>query len=545
MKKIISIFAAVALALGVAGCSNDGSSLFYNDLHDAVVSPLYIEGDIVESRTALTMLSNTEQEFKFTYKNTMSSWGGGKGVANFKIVRDSSGWLKDWGAEKDTTVNLVVNADYTNLAARDAANDNPGNIVLKDLAENQEYVLKVNYNAVAGTVALKCEGKVVSYPELKVVFVSDDGKVGFKEETIPMTRTDKTFKYVFTPKEEDTLYFYISDGNYLYWGNDGKILPAKLDLDNDTDKLSAVTIEKNNEGVIPAYSISVDVAELPEISISAGVDDTSILGRYGVIGITDWDNVYKLTKEEDGLYSFEFTNTGSEVSFALTEIANKWKTRFFMGNSGADYQQGDVVDVVDDATAVKYGEELNYAPIVYYTSNPGLGGKNIKVIGLPYTTGHKMKLYFKVVNEAEKKVSVACIAADDTVPAGDYDKSNFDSCYKLNNITHVRSSAGDKEITWGSKESDGSYIGTVEFPVGTNIGDWGNNCLEFGVTGNDGWNKKYVGATITENGAYVELTPGNGSNNKCTTIVSGTTTKKVTIYIKSTADKLHAKIVTE
>lgn len=353
MKKIISIFAAVALALGVAGCSNDGSSLFYNDLHDAVVSPLYIEGDIVESRTALTMLSNTEQEFKFTYKNTMSSWGGGKGVANFKIVRDSSGWLKDWGAEKDTTVNLVVNADYTNLAARDAANDNPGNIVIKDLAENQEYVLKVNYNAVAGTVALKCEGKVVSYPELKVVFVSDDGKGGFKEETIPMTRTDKTFKYVFTPKEEGTLYFYISDGNYLYWGKDGKILPAKLDLKKDTDKLSEITIEKNNEGVIPAYSISVDVAELPEISISAGVDDTSILGRYGVIGITDWDNVYKLTKEEDGLYSFEFTNTGSEVSFALTEIANKWKTRFFMGNSGADYQQGDVVDVVDDATAVK------------------------------------------------------------------------------------------------------------------------------------------------------------------------------------------------
>lgn len=396
MKKIISIFAAVALALGVAGCSNDGSSLFYNDLHDAVVSPLYIEGDIVESRTALTMLSNTEQEFKFTYKNDMSAWGGGKGVANFKIVRDSLGWLKDWGAEKDTTVNLVVNADYTNLAARDAANDNPGNIVLKDLAENQEYVLKVNYNAVAGTVALKCEGKVVSYPELKVVFVSDDGKGGVKEETIPMTRTDKTFKYVFTPKEEDTLYFYISDGNYLYWGNDGKILPAKLDLDNDTDKLSVVTIEKNKEGVIPAYSISVDVAELPEISISAG-----------------------------------------------------------------------------------------------------------------------------------------------------YDKSNFDSCYKLNNIKYVCSCAGNKEITWGSKESDGSYIGIVEFPVGTTIGDWGKDCLQFGVTDTTSWGKKYTGAAITENGDYVELTQGANDNNECTTISSGNTTKKVTIYIKSTADKLYAKIVTE
>ena len=216
-----------------------------------------------------------------------------------------------------------------------------------------------------------------------------------------------------------------------------------------------------------------------------------------------------------------------------------------MGNSGAYYQQGDVVDVVDDATAVKYGEELNYAPIVYYTSDPGLGGKNIKVTGLPYTTGHKMKLYFKVVNEAEKKVSVACIAADDTVPAGDYDKSNFDSCYKLNNIKYVCSCAGNKEITWGSKESDGSYIGTVEFPVGTTIVDWGKACLQFGVTDTTSWGKKYTGATITENGDYVELTQGANDNNECTTISSGNTTKKVTIYIKSTADKLYAKIVTE
>lgn len=146
----------------------------------------------------------------------------------------------------------------------------------------------------------------------------------------------------------------------------------------------------------------------------------------------------------------------------------------------------------------------------------------------------------------KKEITVKVYPKDgQTIEPSDWEKPNFDSCYKLNNITHVRSSAGDKEITWGSKESDGSYIGTVEFPVGTSIANWNNNCLEFGVTGNNGWNKKYTGATFTENGDYVELTQDASANNKCTTIVSGATAKKVTIYIKSTADKLYAKIVTE
>lgn len=423
MKKIISIFAAVALALGVAGCSNDGSSLFYNDLHDAVVSPLYIEGDIASPRTALTMLSNTEQEFKFTYKNDMSAWGGGKGVANFKIVRDSSGWLKDWGAEKDTTVNLVVNADYTNLAARDATNDNPGNIVIKDLAENQEYVLKVNYNAVAGTVALKCEGKVVSYPELKVVFVSDDGKGGFKEETIPMTRTDKTFKYVFTPKEEDTLYFYISDGNYLYWDKDGKILTEKLDLEKNSDKLSEVTIEKNNEGVIPAYSISVDVAALPEISISAGVDDTSILGRADIIGAMFGWTASKLTRIDESTYEVEFTANESSYEYDIREKAGSWSVgRWFTGSAG-DAEHPATDKMAEPAVAGKDKNSAEEFELVYYKGDPGMSGTNAKITGLPYKTGYVFVMQFKIKDASKKEITVKVYPKDgQTIAPSDWEK---------------------------------------------------------------------------------------------------------------------------
>lgn len=452
MKKIISIFAAVALALGVAGCSNDGSSLFYNDLHDAVVSPLYIEGDIASPRTALTMLSNTEQEFKFTYKNDMSAWGGGKGVANFKIVRDSSGWLKDWGAEKDTTVNLVVNADYTNLAARDATNDNPGNIVIKDLAENQEYVLKVNYNAVAGTVALKCEGKVVSYPELKVVFVSDDGKGGFKEETIPMTRTDKTFKYVFTPKEEDILYFYISDGNYLYWDRDGKILTEKLDLEKNSNKLSEVTIEKNNEGVIPAYSISVDVAALPEISISAGVDDTSILGRADIIGaMFEW-NASKLTRIDESTYEVEFTANESSYEYDIREKAGSWSVgRWFTGSAG-DAEHPATDKMAEPAVAGKDKNSAEEFELVYYKGDPGITGTNAKITGLPYKAGYVFVMQFKIKDASKKEITVKVYPKDgQTIAPSDWEKPSV-----INLEGYGARGLNDK---WGDADLDPSVIG--------------------------------------------------------------------------------------
>lgn len=465
MKKIISIFAAVALALGVAGCSNDGSSLFYNDLHDAVVSPLYIEGDIVASRTALTMLSNTEQEFKFTYKNTMNSWGGGKGVANFKIVRDSSGWLKDWGAEKDTSVNLIVNADYVDLSARDATNDNPGNIVLKDLAENQEYVLKVNYNAVAGTVALKCEGKVVSYPELKVVFVSDDGKGGFKEETVPLTRTDKIFKYVFTPKEEDTLYFYISDGNYLYWDKDGKILPAKLDLENDTDKLSTVTVEKNAKGEIPAYSISVDVAALPVISISAGVDDTSILGRGDIFGQMFGWAASKLIRIDESTYEVEFTANEPEYSYDIREKAGEWGVgRWFAGSTG-DASHAATDKMAEPAVAGKDKDSANEFDLVYYSGDPGTCGTDAKITGLPYKAGYVFVMQFKIKDASKKEITVKVYPKDgQSIAESDWEKPaviNLDGYGARGLLNKWGDGDLDPSVIGFTKQSNGDY--TLDF----------------------------------------------------------------------------------
>ena len=152
MKKlIIGAVASLALLLGFASCSGD--------LHDSEVGALYLQGDfssrmdgkeLVDTpRLKFNMVSDTEQRLTFKYdKSLMTKWGGKDGTAYFKITRDADGWAKDWGGKKDTQVELSVNSqDWLELEGRDAVNSNPGNIVLKDLADGNSYTLIAKYDA--------------------------------------------------------------------------------------------------------------------------------------------------------------------------------------------------------------------------------------------------------------------------------------------------------------------------------------------------------------------------------------------------------------
>ena len=180
MKKLLSVFAAAAVLFGFASCSGD--------MHDSVVSSLYAEGDFCEKdgdttvrvKFDMTPGSDTEQTYVFKYDSKMTAWGGSNGTVNFKIVRDETGWLKDWGWLKDTKVELSVNStEWLDLEGRGGSNDNPGNIVLKDLVVGNSYKLILKYDAPAEKVSIKCTGAVTDYPILKAHIVdAADGTVG-------------------------------------------------------------------------------------------------------------------------------------------------------------------------------------------------------------------------------------------------------------------------------------------------------------------------------------------------------------------------------
>lgn len=236
MKKLITgAVAALALLFGFASCSGD--------LHDSVVSNLYAEGDFCTEKVGndnvrlpfvMTEGSDTEQKCVFKYDaSKMNAWGGGSGTLNFKITRDEWGWAKDWGGKKSIAVALSVNSqEWLDLEGRDAVNSDPGNIVLKDLADGNTYTLIAKYDAPSEKLSLKCVGAVTDYPILKAVIVnSENGKelTDSLGNEIILTRsgTDYTSE-AFTPKNDGSISYYLTNG-YLYWLEDGSMSTKKPD----------------------------------------------------------------------------------------------------------------------------------------------------------------------------------------------------------------------------------------------------------------------------------------------------------------------------
>lgn len=531
MKKILTgAVAALALLFGFSSCSGE--------LHDSVVSELYVAGDIqagANARGKFTMIDDTTQKYDFTYDAaTMTYWGGSNGTVNFKICQyeDVANWTQDWGWKKDKSTELTINdEDYLELKARDAANSNPGNLVLKDLEDGQTYSLLVKYDAPAKKVEIKVTGSVTDYPTLRVVNATND-------ETYMMKRTGSKYEYVFTPDADGTFDFYVTNG-YLFWGDDGDMetsVPASL---------STIFYEKRNyaSGNAVQYAIYADASTLLTdqcLTITAGEYDTTILAKAGIIGtFNGWASGDPLTRVDEFEYTYEFTNAGSEAQFAIQETAGSWDVRYF-GGIEAGKSKPATATLMDDVVAAKYGATGVAQTPIYYTSDPGMDGNNIKITGLPYGVGYSFLITIKIVDESTHTLAVSC-AANESIPSSAYDAANFDSCYKLNNINYVCSSYGNYQITWGSKDSEDNYIGTVTIPAGaTNA--WFGTTFEFGVCDTTSWGTKFVDGVLSTADTYVELTKAGSKNNSIPALDGGAAlANDVTITLKSTESSISAK----
>lgn len=140
MKKIISLLAAGALALGLIGCSGD--------LHDASTpDALYMVGDNGGSFIQMTK-NDSSFTTTFTYQNTMTSWGGGNGKMNFKFTF-VPGWTagKSIGNDNPTDAPKIAAtlADANAFALSEGAN--PGNITVEGFVNGKDYTVTVSVDA--------------------------------------------------------------------------------------------------------------------------------------------------------------------------------------------------------------------------------------------------------------------------------------------------------------------------------------------------------------------------------------------------------------
>lgn len=433
MKKLITgAVAALALLFGFASCSGD--------LHDSVVSNLYAEGDFCTEKVGdatkrlvftMTKGSDTEQKYTFKYNaSKMNAWGGGSGTLNFKITRDEWGWAKDWGGKKDIAVELSVNSqEWLDLEGRDAVNSNPGNIVLKDLADGNTYTLIAKYDAPSEKLSLKCVGAVTDYPILKAV-ITDDSKgseltAALSKEVI-LTRTGKFYESdLFVPTKNGSVSYYLTNG-YLYWGADGKMSTSK-----PANEIESEWTYDENQPTLPRkiFVSAADFAEpiskenpnpKNELVSKIQVHDTGILGKADIIGAFDDWKGSSLTYVDATTQIFEFKNAKPSIEFVIREVTGSWGVGRWFKGIPADTADRKKTDMANDIVAAKYGEDATAVPLIYYSGDAGEDGKNAVITGLPYKTGYKFRVTVKILDASSKKISVSCAAMEE-IPAEAYE----------------------------------------------------------------------------------------------------------------------------
>lgn len=433
MKKLITgAVAALALLFGFASCSGD--------LHDSVVSNLYAEGDFCTKKVGndnvrlpfvMTKGSDTEQKCEFKYDaSKMTAWGGGSGTLNFKITRDEWGWAKDWGGKKDIAVELSVNSqEWLDLEGRDAVNSNPGNIVLKDLADGNTYTLFAKYDAPSEKLSLKCVGAVTDYPILKAV-ITDDSEgselTSALSKEVILTRTGKFYESdLFVPTKNGSVSYYLTNG-YLYWGADGKMSTSK-----PANEIESEWTYDENQPTLPRkiFVSAADFAEpiskenpnpKNELVSKIQVHDTGILGKADIIGAFDDWKGSSLTYVDATTQIFEFENTKPSIEFVIREVTGSWGVGRWFKGIPADTADRKKTDMANDIVAAKYGEDATAVPLIYYSGDAGEDGKNAVITGLPYKTGYKFRVTVKILDASSKKISVSCAAMEE-IPAEAYE----------------------------------------------------------------------------------------------------------------------------
>lgn len=154
MKKIISLLAAGALALGLIGCS-DGGALHDTEAYDlskgGIAGAMQDWNEKTATWTTVDTSTNT-YTYEFTATGAEVEW---------KVLFQQGNW--NGGAFGDATVTEA--AGEVDLVY-DNATGGGGNCKSTGLTENVKYTLTVKINGVNAKASIK-GGKTVVYPELK------------------------------------------------------------------------------------------------------------------------------------------------------------------------------------------------------------------------------------------------------------------------------------------------------------------------------------------------------------------------------------------
>lgn len=506
MKKLITgAVATLALLFGFASCSGD--------LHDNDVLPLTIAGITADAGNhvipmTLDKADGSEQSLTFTLKDGFEltardgkkyklssdpkdSWRGSDPLTalHFKVIPGDAvkadgtpDWTMDFASlNKEDPQYITAGEDFQKVGKRGDANvsGDPKHLILDGAIEGEEYVLRAKYNAAAGTLELKLDGKKNDPAGVKLIF-ADDYKnfpkkdAAGKDLSYSMARAGDNYTYQFVSIADETISFDVT--NAMQGKLDSKSLTVKTNVE--------YKIALNISDGISNAKISTEVVDmLKDATVNANWKYADAASAYAE----------KITND-----SYQFFAEREEIDFTV------------LRHDGGVWGKHNVGTFNIDSDAVE---------LAYSTAKDAAKATTVKVKGLKVGTCYKVVLE-KNNDDFTLKAKVITVPLVDLT--GKKFKGSFDGWDAANGWKGF-------DLT---KQSDGTW--TVDFTVTKAQED----SYEFGIYG-DGDDKWCHEEEIKADGEYHEIGYA-GQNCKMSGVTSG---KTYTFIVKPGYGKIEAKIV--
>lgn len=277
MKKIISLLAAGALALGLMSCSGD--------LHDKGISPLYIEGT-AWGRTALTVVDDTTQEISFTYNN-QTGWDAKANEIHFKIIDAPSGWVNDFGGDDKEVFILKMNDELKEVHSRKNEElPDTKHIVIQGLDVGKEYKITIKYIAAENKLSVGVSGdEPIETNDMFLLQGSDLVKMEMVEKNISYTTT--------ITGDGSVLNFKLFNGEKTFGLTTAGEIPSEAtELVENGKAMSLTTVNERK------YLLNVTVSE--DGDVTAYAVPALLNYKYGLTKLRSNFGDYDLNWEADG-----------------------------------------------------------------------------------------------------------------------------------------------------------------------------------------------------------------------------------------------------
>lgn len=524
MKKLITgAVATLALLFGFASCSGD--------LHDNDVLPLTIVGITADAGNhvipmTLDKADGSEQSLTFTLKdgfeltardgkkyklssNPKDSWRGSDPLTalHFKVIPGDAvkadgtpDWTMDFASlNKEDPQYIKAGEDFQKVGKRGDANvsGDPKHLILDGAIEGETYVLRAKYNAAAGTLELKLDGRKNDPAGVRFIFADDYKNFPKKDDaekdlSYSMAKAGDTYIYQFVSVEDETISFHLKNAMAGTLGGSLSTTAANLIVNAETVTNMSLTVKKNVE-----YKITVDTA--------AGISKPTI--KYEVVDMLKDATVNANWKYADAASAYAEKITSDSYQF----FAEREEIDFtVLRHDGGVWGKHNVGTFNIDSDAVE---------LAYSTAKDAAKATTVKVKGLAVGTCYKVVLE-KNNDDFTLKAKVV------TVPLADLTGKKFKGAFD----------GWDEANDWKgfdfTKQSDGTW--TVDFTVTKAQED----SYEFGIYG-DGDDKWCHEEEIKADGEYHEIGYA-GNNCKMSGVTSG---KTYTFIVKPGYGKIEAKIV--